>query len=900
MRFFRYSPAATREPRPAPRWRLWVVRSAAGLGGLLALVAVLAVVLLHSLNRAWLKLRLVRLVRTAASLDIDYDAARVDLFSGAHIDGLVVRSPAEFRAVAPDLVRVGRLDARWSLGSLVFGRGPAVSSIAVSGVTLTVVVDEHGRTSFDALAPSPPPPPTPSPPLSHMASTFLGAAPPVGHVDIDRVALNVIQTDHGEVESRTELRGVAIALATMPAQPPERGWRAQVGLGSPAQPVELELTRAPAGAGAQASSARAKLWLTVDATSSALSAALNLRMTEQTFAASLSANRWLHAEARLRFDPAAGRTDLAIDHTEAGDGAVTADVAMELPDRGDPVVRHAGADVDGARLLRWLPAGLVPVTAERARVRARVDSLVLGSVVRLSEGGGADVDADLSNVSVATPSGHLQVGSGTLSAHAQPAKGGGIAARGSLKLGGTRLASGGNRLVVDNLAFDFDGQQGPDADIGGRATVRFARIERTGATPVVAGDGSVDVHAEGLHVDSANPLATRGDVSLGATLGSLDVRTAGASGMRVLADGCTVHAHAALLGHPPYAVELEAPVTHLRIFGGDGKTLADAPARVEVRAHDVQPDDAHPIASRGVVHAGVDVGAIGLTLDATKDTDAVDFALHGSARSLGAVRPFLPANLTNAAPWDRMAVTVQSTGRVERLSAANPAIRHATDIHVEHPAFANAAAGSIAVTLKSQGTALQHHADVDLHAQGLALDGGNPRDDHVTLSATVDRTRPSLEFDLATEGRAATKLSASVSFDASRRAVVYDIDGHLARPRAARAAGGQGPRASTRFDLSQLEVGLSAHGALLGVVAGVSRDGAVQLEPNPAQTAGVEGTADAAGRAPPLVAGRQRRSSTPAVDVARRHARGRRAPHAREPRRRRARCTSIWAPATST
>ena len=46
------------------------------------------------------------------------------------------------------------------------------------------------------------------------------------------------------------------------------------------------------------------------------------------------------------------------------------------------------------------------------------------------------------------------------------------------------------------------------------------------------------------------------------------------------------------------------------------------------------------------------------------------------------------------------------------------------------------------------------------------------------------------------------------------------------------------------FDLSQLEVGLSARGVLLGVVAGVARDGTIELEPSPARTAAVEGKTD--------------------------------------------------------
>jgi len=827
------------EPRRRGRWRRWVLRSLACLAGLVAFVAAAVLLLLHSLDRPWLKRRLQGLARTSAGVEIDYRAARVQWRSGAEIEGLVVQSPAEVRPFAPDLVRVGRVDVRWSLRSLLLGRGPVVARVAVSDVMLTVVVDEHGRTSFDALSPSgSTSAPGPTVPLSRQASKFLGNAPPIGRVDVDRVTLALVRTEHGEVSERTELRGVSVALATSSAEPTARGWRVQVGLGSHASALEMGLTRVRAGV--EAGAVRARLWMMVDATSSALKAALDLQMIEQTLAASVSAGHWLHAEATLRFDPAAGRTEVTLDHTEAGDGAATAEASIEVPDAGDPIVRRARGDIDLARLLRWLPAGLVPVTAERARVRYEVDSLVAGQPVRLSEGGSVALDADLSNVVVSAPAGSLQVGGGELSLRAQPADGGGIAVRGSVKLARTRVASAEDRFASDELAGDFEGQQGTDGVFAGRVAMRFGRLERGGASPVVARDGHVQLRVQGLHPDTDEPLATRGDIALSIELATLDVRS---PGTRSTLDGLTLRAHTALEGHAPYAVELAAAASRLRVIGRDGKLLADAPARIEGRARDVRPDVAHPAASRGVVRAAVDLGDIGASLDATKGADAVDFALRAEARSLKALRSLLPPALADEAPWDRMAASVRSSGRVERLGAGGAVVRQTTEVDVERPAFRNVAAQRLSVELKSQGSALRHQADLDVRAQGLAFDAGGPSNDHVTLSATVDRERPSLQFQLATEGRAATKLSGSLSFDPSRRALAYGIEGHLAglAPLAPFAARVHGLEA---FDLSALDVGLSAKGALLGVVAGVARDGTIELEPSPARTAALDGKAD--------------------------------------------------------
>jgi translocation and assembly module TamB len=842
MRFLRSTrpPGPSDEPRRRGRWRRWVRRSFAGVAGLVVLVGMAVIVLLHSLDRPWLKRRLQGLVRTSAGVEIDYRVLRIELLSGAEIEGLVVQSPLEDRPFAPDLVRVGRVEARWSPRALLLGPGPRIERVSVSDVTLTVVVDEHGRSSFDALSPpGSTSAPGPTVPLSHVASKLLGTTLPVGQLDVDHVTLALVRTEQGQVSERTEMRGAAVTLATRSAEPTARGWRVEAGLGSPANPLELGLTRARVGGPTDA--ARAKLWVTVDATSLALNAAVDLRMMEQTLATSVSADRWLHAQASLRFDPTAGRTEVTFDHAEAGDGAVTAEASIEIPDTGDPIVRRSHGDIDVARLLGWLPAGLVPVTAERARVHYQVDSLVVGPVVHLSDGGAVTVDANLSNVVVAVSgAGSLRVGGGELSLRAQPVEGGGVAGRGSVKLAGTRLVSGEDRLAVDDLALDVDGQQGADGVIAGRVGVHFARVEHGAATPVVARDGHVELRVQGLHPDANEPLATRGDVSLSIELASLDLYS---PRTRAVVDNMTLRAHAALEGHAPYAIEVEATGSRLRVMGPDGKVFADAPARIEGRARDVQPDVAHPAASRGVFHAAVDLGEIRASLDATKGADAVDFALDATARSLRAIRPLLPPSLIDEAPWDRMALAVRSSGRVEHLGEGSPSIRETTEVDVERPAFESVGAQRLSFALKSQGTALQHQADLDLRAQGLAFGGGSPSDEHVTLSATVDRGRPSLQFQLGTQGRAATKLSGSLSFEPSRRALSYEIEGHLAglAPLAPFAAKVHGLDA---FDLSELDVGLSARGALFGVVAGVGRDGTIEFEPSPARTAAVEGKAD--------------------------------------------------------
>jgi translocation and assembly module TamB len=816
-----------------------VLGALACLVGLGALVAVTVVILLDSLDRPWVKRAIQGLVRASAGIEIDYRAARIEWLSGGEIDGLVVHSPAQLRRFAPDLVRIGRVQAHWSLRSLLRGPGPVVGRLVVSDVTLTAVIDEQGRTSFDALALSgPSASPSPKVPLSRQASKFFGTAAPVGRVDVDRVTLAWVRTKRGEVSDRAQLHGISVTLTTRSTEPTARGWRAEVGLGSAAIPLDLVLSLERAGV--QTGSARSKLWVTVDATSSAVTAALDLRMIEQTFASVASADSWVHAEATLRFDPAVGRTEITLDHAEMGDGAATNEASMEISDAGELIVRRAAGDIDLARLLRWLPAGLVPVTAERARLRYRIDSLVTEPVVHLAAGGSVAVDAELSNVAVRPPDGPLDFDAAQVSLRAQPADGGAIAGRGSVRITGARLGLGEAGLAADDVSADFDGLQGADGVVAGRVGLRFARLVRADTRSVALRDGHAELRVEGLHPATDGPLAARGDLALSCELASLDLRS---PGTRTRVDGLTLRAHTRLDGHGPYAVDLDAPVSRIRVMGHDGNVIVDAAARIEAQAHDVQFDVAHPTASRGVVHAVAALGDMRASLDATKGTDAVDFAIDACAASLKAIRPLLPAALTDAAPWDRMTVAMRSSGHVEPLNGGTPAVRQTTEVDVDRPAFGIVTARSLSLTLRSQGTVLAHEGSVDLRALGLAVGHDRPSDERVTISATANRKGPSLQFQLATEGHATAQLSGALSFEPSRRALAYAIDGHLSglaplAPLAARVHG------LDAFDLSQLEIGLSARGALLGVVGGVARDGAIAVEPSPSRTLAVEGTAD--------------------------------------------------------
>jgi translocation and assembly module TamB len=827
-------------PPPRARLKRWGLRALAAVAGVVALVVLAVVVLVHSLDQPWLKRRIQALARSSAGVEVDYRVAQVALFSGATIEGLTVRSPAEFQTFAPDLLQVGRLDVRWRVGSLL-GKTHSLSSVGLANVALAVVVDEHGRTSLDALQPpeSTPPPPAPPPvPLSQQTASLLGGAFPVAQIDVSEVSLALIRTEHAEAIERTQIDGVALTVHAGPAEGSAKGSRALINVGTPARPLDLRIARTRGTTDARA---HAELWLTLDATAPSVTAALDLRVPEQTFAPSAAADQWLHAEATARFDPGAGRTDVTLAHTEAGDGAASAEASIEIPDHADPIVRRARADADLAQILRWLPPGLVPATAQRAQLHCRIESLVAGRVVRLADAGTATVDLDLANVEADAGAGRLHVGGAKVSLRAQPAEGSGVAGRGSVQLQDARFTNGGDRFAADRVALDFDGRQGSDGRITAHAGFGWGRVESSGASPALATDGDLQVDVKDLLVATSDPLATKGEVTAALGLASLDIR---AGGSHLLADALKVRTHAPLAGHAPYEVDLAVLAGRLRLFGRTGVGLVDAPLSFETQLRDVFPDLADPAASRGVVHvkADLDKKAIEASVDLTKKDSSLEYGLSTSARTLHPIRVFLPPAVAKDAPWDEMALAVHASGHVDHIGR-NPSVDQSIEVNVERPRFGKVAARSLALAVHSKGNAIDHEGTVDLHLQSLAVDGGAAKDEHITLSANVQRERPALQLELKTEGRAAADLKGSVSFDSARKAVPYDLEGHLGglaplAPFLAQVKGLDG------LDLSQLEIGFSAHGALLGVVSAVGQDGALQLEPRPSLTAALEGTAD--------------------------------------------------------
>ena len=485
-----------RPSRPARRrGRSWRV-----LDGLvaLALVVLVAVAALNP-NHPWMKRHVQAFVLSRSGLDVDYRWIHVHPFSGIEVDDFVVRAAPEFRAVTPDLLRASLLDVRWSPSSLL-GEGPRLERITLSDVDMAVVVDENDNTSIDRFL-------SPKVALSHGAGQLLASTPVADRIEVTRADVEIVRTRENRVVERDRVRGLGAAVA---AEPTGEGWRMRVVAGSTGAPLDVQWAQ-ERDDGSPRREARASLSLAGVLTASTAEASLDLNLREQSLAPGLEAGDW-HAAAIARFDPDAGRTTVTLERVASPAGGLTLEASIELPDAGVPIVRHARGDVDVARLLACIPAGLLPVTAEGGVLRFEVASATLERPPRLSADGLLHVEADLTNAHLRTSAGTLDVERSRDVLDVRPTSGSGVALRGWQQVDAARAELGALRVDVRDLALDVDGVQGEDGALTGGLDIRLGRLQVSdGAHRLVAGAPAyARVELRDVFPDPRLPLASQG------------------------------------------------------------------------------------------------------------------------------------------------------------------------------------------------------------------------------------------------------------------------------------------------------------------------------------------------------------------------------------------------------
>jgi translocation and assembly module TamB len=763
----------------------------------LVLVLLVAVALLHSLDRPWLKQRIASQVEAATGLQLDYQAAEVSLLSGLRLQGLVVRTPPPFQHIAPELLRVGSLEARWSPGALM-SRTPRVDFIAVREVALVWVADEAGPTSLSGLpgqqAPEPPPAEAPLG-ASRQLAALLSSAPPFGHVEVSNVSLGYVRVRKGEVLERWDVRGLALAVE---AKPQDGGWRLFANAGQRGTPLPLELRRE--GPALPSALAALELALSAEAGAADARARVDLDVARQTFEPKLTLRSLLHGGASAKFDGEKQHIALELERTRLADGAEV-QAQLVLPDAADvpPVLKHALAEVDLGRVLQWVPAEWLPFSLERGKVHLDARDVTLSAMPQLGAGGSLGLDVDVSALQLAQEGLHVELGGGRISLVATPDAPRGLAARVTFALQGL-------------------GVRGP-------TTLRAPKV-------------SGELKGQQLRPDLASSLQVAGDVSLSGKVESLDVR---ASGLRATAEGLGFGLQAALAGEPPFRVKADVPVRALRVLT-EGREVLKGPVHVKLDVSDAFPHWDDPRRSRARARVELDVGSMHTSLDATKGADDVAYTLSLRTPDLVAARPFLPEDVAARLPWRQLGVSLASTGTVTALFSPSPRVAHRTELRLQRPGWDDVSATNVAIVARSQGDVWRHKGDVDLQVEGLRVGEKDAGPQHQTLTVDVDRRKPSLKLGLKSHAGLKAALDAALAFDRKARTLQCDVKADVS-PDAVLSlllARAQVPAA---LDSTRLALNVELHGTLSGVLTDVAADGTPRLTPAPLRTAGFEGQA---------------------------------------------------------
>ena len=789
------SPAAGR-----PRRRLARIVA----GGVLVLVATVALVLLtvvaalHNLDRPWLKQRIVTQVESATGLRLDYQTARVALLSGLRLEGLVVQTPPPFQGAAPELLRVGLLEAQWSPGSLL--NGPTlIEQVEVRDVALALVVDDQGPTSLTALSGPPAPEPLPmEEPLgaSRQLAALLASAPPVGKAEVSGVSLSYVRVRNGEVLERWSLRGLA---AGVEAKHQDDGWKLFARMGQTGTPLALELSRE--GPSIPSAEALLELTLSAEARASAASARVDLDVARQTFEPRLTLSTLLHGSASAKFDGEKQHIALELSPTRLADSAEV-QARLVLPDAPEvpPVLTQALVDVDLGRLLQWLPAEWRPFSLERGKVHLDAQEVTFSDMPQFGARGRLELDVDVAAL--------------------------------QLVQDGFRVALGGGRVSLSAT---------PDVREGLAAQLTFALqgLDVGGATPLRIPKASGELKAQQLRPDLASPIRVAGEVALSARVESLDVRT---SGLRATAERLGLQLQAPLAGEPPFALKADVRAGALQVVLADGREVLKGPVHVKLNASEAFPDLNEPRLSQARAHLELDAATLHASLDATKGPDDVAYTLAVQAPDLASARPFIPESVAARMSWKQLSVSLASTGRLTALFSPSPRLEHRTELRVQRPGWDDISASDLAVVLRSQGDAWRHKGELDLRVEGLRVGETDAGPQHQTLTLDLDRRKPSLRLGLTSHAGPKLALDAALAFDRKARALRCDVKADVPplgalSPLLARA------RVPAELEPSRLGLGVELHGTLRGVLTDITADGTPRLAPAPLRTASFEGKA---------------------------------------------------------
>lgn len=357
------------------RRRRWALRAlGVALAGACLLCTLLILTLVfgleHGLNSAWVKARVQEQALERAGAALTYRTLRLRLASGLLIEDLVVQQPTAFRAHAPDLLRLRRLEIGYRPLLLLTGT-LTVEALRARGVELTLVQDAAGRTSLDALADDRAPPPEPAVPPAPAPSTEPSGPPtpltrvleladlplPVhlGELSLSELSLRLLTLDEeGSVARRVALQGVQVeGHASLRPGRPEAALR----LSSPPEGLRFTMVEATPG-GPTSRDLRLSLSQSLQLVDAHhVRGALRVDLHEQSFEPRFRfSGALLGLQLGVEFDPAAGDITASLSDVELLAGAARLSVTVRLHERFEDDVRWLTATVGTSGSVDLQPA----------------------------------------------------------------------------------------------------------------------------------------------------------------------------------------------------------------------------------------------------------------------------------------------------------------------------------------------------------------------------------------------------------------------------------------------------------------------------------------------------------------------------------------------------------------
>ncbi|HWE29239.1 MAG TPA: hypothetical protein VHB97_14620, partial [Polyangia bacterium] len=588
------------------------------MAGVLVLIICLLVIgllwALRHLDTGLVKQRLRNLVRSQGGLELDYASAEADLFTGLSLHGITVAQPREFAAVAPLLVKAGTLRLGWSL----FGSGATLKRLTAHDVELTIVMDEQGRTSLDAMSSGPP---KPKPPIhdttpGEQLVEAVQSLPDFERLSFQRVAINLLQTKAGQVVAKTRVAGIDLRTES---NGEGAARHVDVGLGDKGHPIEVVARHDGIVHGEGAG----KLWLDADIDAKSATVRAELTLDRQSLSPAWPAHGMLFAiDAKAQAD--GDKLEVSLNGLEAAAEAIVLKGDVVLAPNSVRVAAAKGK-LDLTRLAQMVPSGL-PLQLREGSLKYDISGLEIMPTPKLDEGGHLDLSGRAADFRYGVGDERVELDEMRFTVKGKPVAGGGIKLNLELPAGVLSLAQGKQHVTLQKANTTLEATLLPAAPGQVELRTRFEALAATNVGQSVhASQGAIDLRLGELRIDPKAPALASASVALSVGLGALDGTL---PNLTAHAGDVALTAHAQVVAGAPTGVDVELPIGRLVLEGAHGTSLLPSgPADIKARLEHIKLDKDVPLFSTADAHVVLAAASMRFAADVKKLRDGADFKL---------------------------------------------------------------------------------------------------------------------------------------------------------------------------------------------------------------------------------------------------------------------------------